>query len=98
MLNHKRSALSLALAVVLAPTLASAQSTQSTTTPTGTAATNLDTVTSQKIHDLILALNRDLGTGFVLVTHDPALAALANRILTMRDGLFAKETAGEPAA
>ena len=33
MLNHKRSALSLALAVVLAPTLASAQSTQSTTTP-----------------------------------------------------------------
>ena len=44
MLNHKHSALSLALAVVLAPTLASAQSTQSTTTPAGTAATNLDTV------------------------------------------------------
>ncbi|MFX6330971.1 hypothetical protein ABTF76_22200, partial [Acinetobacter baumannii] len=44
MLNHKRSALSLALAVVLAPTLASAQSTQSTTTPATTAATNLDTV------------------------------------------------------
>ena len=44
MLNHKRSALSLALAVVLAPTLASAQSTQSTTTPAATAATNLDTV------------------------------------------------------
>lgn len=44
MLNHKRSALSIALAVVLAPTLASAQSTQSTTTPAGTAATNLDTV------------------------------------------------------
>ena len=44
MLNHKRSALSIALAVVPAPTLASAQSTQSTTTPAGTAATNLDTV------------------------------------------------------
>src|ERR1700722_19496832 len=44
MLNHKRSALSIALAVVLAPTLASAQSTQNTTTPAGTAATNLDTV------------------------------------------------------
>lgn len=44
MLNHKHSALSLALAVVLAPTLASAQSTQSTTTPAATAATNLDTV------------------------------------------------------
>lgn len=44
MLNHKRSALSIALAVVLAPTLASAQSTQNTTTPAATAATNLDTV------------------------------------------------------
>ena len=44
MLNHKRSALSIALAVVLAPSLAAAQTTQSTTTPAGTAATNLDTV------------------------------------------------------
>ncbi|WP_127564401.1 TonB-dependent receptor [Stenotrophomonas indicatrix] len=45
MLNHKRSALSIALAVVLTPSLAAAQSTQSTATPpTGTAATNLDTV------------------------------------------------------
>ncbi len=45
MLNHKRTALSLALAVVLVPSLASAQSTQSTeTATTGTSATNLDTV------------------------------------------------------
>lgn len=45
MLNHKRSALSIALAVVLTPSLAAAQSTQTTATPpTGTAATNLDTV------------------------------------------------------
>ena len=45
MLNHKRSALSIALAVVLAPSLASAQSAQDTTAPpAGTAATNLDTV------------------------------------------------------
>ncbi|KAF1055324.1 MAG: Vitamin B12 transporter BtuB [Stenotrophomonas maltophilia] len=44
MLNHKRSALSLALAVVLAPSLASVQSTTAASTPTGSAATNLDTV------------------------------------------------------
>ena len=45
MLNHKRSALSIALAVVLAPSLASAQSTPSTaTTPKGAATTDLDTV------------------------------------------------------
>lgn len=46
MLNRKRSALSLALAVALTPLMASAQTAEpsTTTTPTGTAATNLDTV------------------------------------------------------
>ncbi|MBN1442991.1 MAG: ABC transporter ATP-binding protein [Planctomycetes bacterium] len=53
--------------------------------PTG----NLDTVTGHRIHGLILELNRDLGTGFVLVTHDRGLSRLAHRTLAMRDGLFA---------
>ena len=45
MLNRKRSALSLALAVALTPLMASAQTAEpNTTTPAGTAATNLDTV------------------------------------------------------
>lgn len=52
--------------------------------PTG----NLDTVTGRRIHELILDLNRELGTGFVLVTHDRGLARLAHRTLTMRDGIF----------
>jgi lipoprotein-releasing system ATP-binding protein len=52
--------------------------------PTG----NLDTVTGKKIQELILELNRDLGTGFVLVTHDQGLARVAHRTLRMRDGLF----------
>ncbi|MGE8250866.1 MAG: TonB-dependent receptor plug domain-containing protein, partial [Stenotrophomonas bentonitica] len=46
MLNRKRSALSLALAVALTPLMASAQTAESSTTtpPTGNTATNLDTV------------------------------------------------------
>ena len=52
--------------------------------PTG----NLDTSTGERIHELILELNRELGTGFILVTHDQGLASLAGRILTMRDGRF----------
>jgi lipoprotein-releasing system ATP-binding protein len=52
--------------------------------PTG----NLDTATGDRIHELILELNRELGTGFILVTHDQGLANLASRILTMRDGRF----------
>ena len=52
--------------------------------PTG----NLDTSTGERIHELILELNRELGTGFILVTHDQDLASLASRILTMRDGCF----------
>jgi len=46
MLNRKRSALSIALAVALTPLMASAQTAEPTTAtpPTGTTATNLDTV------------------------------------------------------
>ena len=50
--------------------------------PTG----NLDSATGKQIIDLLVALNRNLGSTLVLVTHDPALAALADRVVTLRDG------------
>ncbi len=50
--------------------------------PTG----NLDSATGKQIIDLLVALNRNLGSTLVLVSHDPALAALADRIVTLRDG------------
>jgi putative ABC transport system ATP-binding protein len=50
--------------------------------PTG----NLDSATGKQIIDLLVGANRRLGRTLVLVTHDPALAAHADRIITLRDG------------
>ncbi len=50
--------------------------------PTG----NLDSVTGMTVLDLLLKLNRKEGTTLVLVTHDPALSKLADRIVRLKDG------------
>ena len=52
--------------------------------PTG----NLDSVTKQEIHRLLFSLRDRLGQTIVIITHDPELAALCDRSLTMKDGQF----------
>jgi putative ABC transport system ATP-binding protein len=55
--------------------------------PTG----NLDTVTGQQVIELLIRLNRDQGSTLVLVTHDPALAAHADRMIRLLDGRIASD-------
>jgi putative ABC transport system ATP-binding protein len=62
--------------------------------PTG----NLDSATGKQIIDLLVALNRNLGSTLVLVTHDPALAALADRVITLRDGRIVSDEASNGGA
>ena len=62
--------------------------------PTG----NLDTKTSHEIMETLLTLNRQQGVTIVLVTHESDIAAYADRIVTMRDGLIiSDERVSKPA-
>jgi macrolide transport system ATP-binding/permease protein len=55
--------------------------------PTG----NLDTRTSHEIMDTLCSLNREQGVTIVLVTHEADVAAFADRIVTMRDGVIVSD-------
>ncbi len=57
--------------------------------PTG----NLDSKVGQEIIDLLLNLNRDSGTTLIIVTHDPKVAAQAQRIVRIKDGVVDLEGA-----
>ncbi len=49
---------------------------------------NLDTKTKQELHQLFFTLRDKLGQTIVIVTHDPDLARMCDRCLTMKDGSF----------
>ena len=75
---------SIARALLMRPALVLADE------PTG----NLDSRSSAEILELLGELNREDGHTIVMVTHDPAAAATAGRVLFLRDGRLAGEVEG----
>jgi lipoprotein-releasing system ATP-binding protein len=71
----------LARALVLEPKLLLADE------PTG----NLDTATSEAMHELFFDINRKHGTTIVVVTHNSAFAESMPRVIHLRDGMLEKD-------
>lgn len=49
---------------------------------------NLDIDTSERLHDVLFELVEDHGTALVVVTHNPALASRADRVLRLEGGVL----------
>jgi putative ABC transport system ATP-binding protein len=56
--------------------------------PTG----NLDTKSSDEIAGLLRQISKEFGRAVIMVTHDPRIAAYADRIIFLKDGKVAEET------
>ena len=59
--------------------------------PTG----NLDRKNADQVYDLMLELNREFSTSYLVVTHDPQIAERMDRIMVLDDGYIAEQTASD---
>jgi lipoprotein-releasing system ATP-binding protein len=71
----------IARALMLSPALVLADE------PTG----NLDTASSDEVFALLRRMHREVGTSFLIVTHDPRLAARCDRVIELVDGRIARD-------
>lgn len=76
----QKQRLAIARAVVMAPEIIFADE------PTG----NLDSVTGQKVEDLLFGINKNKGVTLIIVTHDNELASRCDMRIYVKDGQIAK--------
>lgn len=76
----------IARALVLEPALVLADE------PTG----NLDTASSDEVFALLRRMHGEVGTAFLVVTHDPRLAARCDRVIELVDGAIASDRPTRP--
>jgi putative ABC transport system ATP-binding protein len=62
--------------------------------PTG----SLDSLTGEKVMDLLVSLARKQGTTVIIVTHDARVAAYSDRVVMVRDGLVSFDLGPESSA
>jgi putative ABC transport system ATP-binding protein len=86
--SGQQQRVAIARAIVTNPTVLLADE------PTG----NLDTQTSREIMELISALNHERGITVIMVTHEPDMAAYAERVIRFVDGRVDSEQRNEEAA
>ena len=53
---------------------------------------NLDTANGHQVMDIMKKLNKETGVTFIFATHDPRVISYADRVVTLEDGLVAKDT------
>jgi putative ABC transport system ATP-binding protein len=53
---------------------------------------NLDTENGRQVMEIMQKLNKETGVTFVFATHDPRVINYAKRVVTLEDGLVAKDT------
>jgi putative ABC transport system ATP-binding protein len=53
---------------------------------------NLDTANGQQVMEIMQRLNKETGVTFVFATHDPRVIKYAKRVVTLQDGLIAKDS------
>lgn len=87
MSGGEQQRVAVARALVLEPKLLLADE------PTG----NLDSATSDAVHDLFFHINREHKTTIVVVTHNPAFAESMPRVVRMKDGKVERDEAGSSA-
>jgi lipoprotein-releasing system ATP-binding protein len=76
----------IARALVLDPPLVLADE------PTG----NLDTASSDEVFSLLRRIHAERGTSFIVVTHDPRLAARCDRLVELIDGMISRDEPTRP--